>query len=73
MPIQLPQTITWEVWKRLRRKNKRPGDWLCVAEFSARRWQFALKLKARLVARGYEVVLRQITVSSEERIPAKAT
>lgn len=62
--------VTYEVWCRPKKKSGR-ARLVMEDVFPASRWQFALKLAARLRDKGYpEVVVREITVTREDRMGA---
>lgn len=61
--------VSYEVWRRPK-GERTPYEF--VRAFSPKHWQFARKLARRLREK-FDVLIREITVTAEEVLPAKQT
>jgi hypothetical protein len=69
----VPSKVRYEVYFRPKSKDGKRKGWVMEAGLPARKWQFAMKLAARLKAKGHpEVVVREVTVTHEHRVGAPA-
>jgi len=59
---------TFEIWCRKKDKNGQLTAFSFIRAFRECHWQFAIKLRKRLVDKGYQVVLRELTVTKEEKL-----
>lgn len=62
---------TWEVWVRKVNKKGKVGPLTFVEGFPKKRWQFAIKLRKKLLDMGFQVILREITITKEEKAVSK--
>lgn len=57
----------YEIWVRKKDSKGRLAQFSFVRAFTHKKWQFALKLKKKMLDRGFQVLLRTLEVTNEEK------
>lgn len=59
--------VFYEIWVRKKDKKGRLQPFSFVQAFPLKRWQFAIKMRRTLLDKGFQTLLREITVTKEEK------
>lgn len=64
----LPPIFSYEIWCKKPKKKGKYYSFEFIKAFSKSRWQFAQKMKKKLLDKGYQVLIREVKVLKEEKL-----